>query len=569
MNRLMKTAALCSAALVVILMATAAQPKRSRGCVAVPAVTGLAAADAKAAVRAAGLVPKFHLGRQAPAKEKALTVSAQDPAPGTSLKPGSPVQITVYAPSGKGSAVGQTGPQLTRVLVTPSLHAGEEAINPLSGELSVTVTDLVVPAGLVRLEVRRALQAHGGSAGLLGSRWRLNWERRLVTRGKKAMILGLAQERSFESEKAGQRFQSAAGDSLVVTADRAVWTTPDGATEVFDARGRLIEHADHNGNRIVLRYDAAGHLTRVEGPYNSFLQFVTNAAGRLTRVEASTGATVRYFYGDETPTAQQAAKAHAIGYSYDASGALVRMSHPQFGTTHFTHDRRGRVTSRRWADGAEERFEHKDATHTWRAIDPAGGIMTTRSSPDGRLIEVIDPLGRKSVIESDDAGRPLVVTGPTGLRARFTYDALGRLVSVRNSATGTTRFGYLGRTRLPAVVTAPDGRLSFTYDGRQNLLRITSDTDRAAGAAFTYFPDGLVKSVATGDGQRRSFTYDAAGRRASVTDTAGNTWRFEYDGQGNLRRTTDPLGRTTARTYDADNRLTCITDPTGARTRFQ
>ena len=80
--------------------------------------------------------------------------------------------------------------------------------------------------------------------GLLGSHWRLNWERRLVRSGTNAMVLDLGHVRTFELDGSGQRFRSAVGDTLAFTADRAVWTMPDGTTEVFDTEGRLIERTD-------------------------------------------------------------------------------------------------------------------------------------------------------------------------------------------------------------------------------------------------------------------------------------------------------------------------------------
>ena len=535
---------------------------------AVPNLLGRSAAEARRTLADAGLVAKFQVG-SAPASPKlALVVYAQDPAPGASAKAGSLVQLTVYAPSGTepASSAGPTEPALTRVLAAPVLHPVEEVIDPRSGELSLTATDLVVQAGQVRLEVRRSLLTHTGPAGLLGSRWQLNWERRAVQSGKTAAIIDLAQARSFELDKVGKGFRSASGDSLVFTADQAVWSTPDGVTETFDAAGRLLERTERNGQKIVLRYDAAGRLRRVEGPFRTFLQFVTNGAGRLTRVESSTGATVQYFYGNNNAGAEPDTDAQAVGYTYDSSGTLVQISHPRFGETRFAHDTRGRVKSRRWADGAEERYEYDDTTHTRRHIDPAGAATTTRTSPDGRRIEMIDPLQRKSVIESDATGRPLVITGPTGLQGRFTYDALGRPVSAENPATGTTRFEYLGDTRLPTVLDAPDGKLSFTYDSRKNLLAVTSDKDKATSAEFEYSPDGLLKSVKTGDGQQSTYTYDEAGRRDSLTDAAGNKWRFAYDAHGRLVRTTDPRGGITARSYDSQGRLTQLTDAAGATT---
>jgi RHS repeat-associated protein len=532
--------------------------------VEVPAVIGRSAKDAKAALAASGLAAKFQLGPPQPSPGKGLGVAAQDPAPGSSVAPGSVVLLTVYGSSGTNPQ-----PELCAVRASPALPASEESIDPRSGTLSLTATDLVVPAGPVRLDVTRSFQTQPGPNGLLGSRWQLNWERRLVPNGKKVSVIELAQVMTFELDERTQRYRSAAGDSLAFQDDRAIWRRTDGATEIFDNQGRLIERDEPNGSKIVLRYNSAGRLERVDGPFGSFLKLAADAAGRLVRIESSRGGAVEYFYSNQSPAFRPAEAGQTVSYAYDATGAVSQINHTRFGETRFAYDSKERVTNHRWADGAEERFEYDDANNIRRWIDPTGAVTTTRISPDGRRIDVIDPLNRKSAIELDASGRPLVLTGPTRLQARFTYDALGRPVSIQNPATGTTNFEYLEDTRLPVSVTAPDGKLSFTYDARHNLLRLSNDRDKTQSAEFEYSPDGLVKSVKTGDGQMQSFTYDDAGRRASVTDTAGNKWQFKYDGRGNLLSSADPLGGITKRSYDAHGRLVRVTDPAGGSTRWE
>ena len=69
----------------------------TRHSVELPDLVGQTTIEAKATVLALGLAPKFHLGAPAATAEKALTVFAQDPQPGTSLVAGSEVQITIYS----------------------------------------------------------------------------------------------------------------------------------------------------------------------------------------------------------------------------------------------------------------------------------------------------------------------------------------------------------------------------------------------------------------------------------------------------------------------------------------
>jgi beta-lactam-binding protein with PASTA domain len=70
----------------------------------VPAVTGLSAKDAKAAPQAAGLVPRFQVGKPATSPNQSSTVYAVEPAPSTRLNKGAVVQVTLYAGAPTGVA---------------------------------------------------------------------------------------------------------------------------------------------------------------------------------------------------------------------------------------------------------------------------------------------------------------------------------------------------------------------------------------------------------------------------------------------------------------------------------
>ena len=151
----------------------------------------------------------------------------------------------------------------------------------------------------------------------------------------------------------------------------------DGTKETYDDQGRLIERNQQNGNTIILRYDAAGNLAQIDGPFHSSLRFFTDSAGCLTRVEGSNGAAVRYFYADPERSAPAAEVGQLVSYSYDDAGHLRRINDPRGSETLFSYDEKGRVTKRRWSDEAEERFEYDDSTNTRRFIDAAGNVTTT------------------------------------------------------------------------------------------------------------------------------------------------------------------------------------------------
>lgn len=98
-------------------------------------------------------------------------------------------------------------------------------IDPRSGRLFLTTTDLTVDGGPVTLEVRRSLSHVGNHPGLLGKGWRLNWEAHLVQTGSILLI-----------EEAGIIRQYEAGP----TGSGAVYTLPSGERVVMERDGSAI-----------------------------------------------------------------------------------------------------------------------------------------------------------------------------------------------------------------------------------------------------------------------------------------------------------------------------------------
>ena len=241
------------------------------------------------------------------------------------------------------------------------------------------------------------------------------------------------------------------------------------------------------------------------------LRFIPDGNGRVIRVESSTGDALRYGYTQGELTEVETPGRRITRFAYNQAGLLVRIEDTWSGTTELAYDNKGRVMSRRWADGSRERFEYEDGLNRVRRIDPAGGVTSWSWSADRRREEVIDPLGSTSTLEYDADGRLLKVTGPTKLSASFSYDALGRLVSTQDAAGQTTRHEYLGEMSLVAASTHPNGtRQAFDYDGQRNLVAIKNAHDLAV--TFTYMPNGLIESVKQLDGSEWRFSYDPDGR---------------------------------------------------------
>jgi RHS repeat-associated protein len=454
-----------------------------------------------------------------------------------------------------------------RLVLGAGPAAADIAVEPHSGRLLATVVDMAVPAGPAALTLARVLTPDGTGGRLLGPRWRLNWEIRLVPQGADMVVSDGSGDILLKRQGAAGDYRGPAGERLAVAADGgAALARPDATTDLFDRDGRLVERDLRNGNRIRLRYGPAGGLARIEGPYGSAIDLAADATGRLVRAAAGDGSEARYSYAGDGLASVVDADGVAIRYAYDDRGALTLVDDPRSGAVRIAYDDRRRVTARRFADGSQERFAYDDARHLTRRTDAGGAVTLWQLAEGGREV-ITDAGGGRTMVESDAAGRPLAIAAPSGLTARFRYDGSGRLVQQAGPDGRATRFDYLGDTGLLAAMTYPDGtRQTVEYDKERNPVAVGLGSRMLA--AYAYTADGLVAVVTAADGSRTSYAYDAAGRLAAATDAAGATTRYAYDAHGNPVRETNALGGVTQRDYDAHGRLLGETDPNGAVTRF-
>jgi RHS repeat-associated protein len=469
-------------------------------------------------------------------------------------------------PESEAGATRASFGELTNVVATRSPNQNDGIIDPRSGKIFLAATDLTVPAGPVTLEIRRIWQTTPGQSGLLGKRWRMNYESRLVRAGSLAVIYETLGAILFSATQDAEHYTAPAGDALIVEGERAVRRKPDRTEETFDGQGRLVARKDRNGNAIALRYADNGSLSRIEGPYHAFLDFVCDEKGRLIEVKSSTGSSVHYSYDspDEKVNSDE-----SLHYEYGLDGSLDAIHNPATGTCKFEYDHQGRVTSRQLA-GAREQFEYDDKNYVVRHVDPEGRATITSWSADHQKAETTDASGAKSIIEYNVAGQPISLTGPTGLVSRFRYDSLGRTLATESANTGAVHFEYLGESPFISSLTGPDGdKQIWEYDDHSNLLHITSGKQPCPPTMFEYYPNGLMKRSRTCGNVWVTTIYNSEGRPATVTDETGRSWKFEYNEHGNLIRETNPLGQLTTRTYDARGQISSVTTPAGGTTRFQ
>lgn len=179
------------------------------------------------------------------------------------------------------------------------LLKAQETVDTRSGRLVVTVTDLIVAAGPINLEVKRTLVPEKKEPGLLGARWRLNIEKRLVKEKKQVRIEAENGSIVFTQEGGGD-YRNGLGEWIRLEKNgRAIYAKRDGTREIYNSDGRLSEVDYRNYNRVSLTYVSNSRLSRIEGPRKTFLKLDTDPQGRLIRIESSNGDQITYQYSGE------------------------------------------------------------------------------------------------------------------------------------------------------------------------------------------------------------------------------------------------------------------------------
>ncbi|MBN1826989.1 MAG: RHS repeat-associated core domain-containing protein [Candidatus Eisenbacteria bacterium] len=390
-------------------------------------------------------------------------------------------------------------------------------------------TDLILPAGAIDLALRREPATGDRTPGLLGSRWRLEWD----------------------DDGAGPL--AAGGDRVSFREER-------------DAEGRLARVIDRNGNETRITRDGEGRIVRVDGPRGAHLLFRTERDGLLREVRSSAGDAVLYRYRDGELAEVRVNGGPPVRYAYDQAGRIASVDDPAEGKTEFGYDGKGRLTLRRFAGGATEKIEYDDETGARRVIDPTGGITGIAPLPGGG-VERTGPLGGRTILRTDPSGRPTETVGPDGETTRFAWDDRERLVAMDACCGGSVRFAYEGDGTRPASVLFGDGsRTLFDYDERGNLVFLREGADTLL--ALSYYTDGLLRSRSGRGLPEERYAYREDGLLLSITDALDETILYDYDERGNVIRAEGPGGATTAWTYDEARRLLAETDPSGATTRY-
>jgi YD repeat-containing protein len=320
----------------------------------------------------------------------------------------------------------------------------------------------------------------------------------------------------------------------VRNADETYTATDKAQTEWrFDLTGKLTQIRDRHGNASNLIYDGSGRLSTVSDP-----------AGRGVL-------TLGYTNNLLTSVTDWASPARSVGYQYDASGRLWKVTDREGKTTTFgydgtshrlttitdargnvalttTYDAQGRVATQKDARG----LLTGDVTTFDYVVNPDGTRETTLTLPTTSF----EPSFQPTLTDSYDTNGWLTEreTAPSStetLTQSFTYDAAGNRTSVTDPRGNTTDFCYdvaydgstiagaaanLTRVIAPEPEPGADRPTSLIqYDAKNNVIETVSPKGVPARQTVTCTTDLSAISTSFAAG----YEYDAAGINLLSTTT--------------------------------------------------
>jgi RHS repeat-associated protein len=381
---------------------------------------------------------------------------------------------------------------------------------------------------------------HAGGAGLTTVTYN-------DTAGTRTVTNALGEQETYT-------FVSLQGANKTIQISRSAHSPVVAATRKFtyDSNGYMASATDWNGNRTTYVNDTHGDPTAVN-------EAVGTPVARTTTILYDS--TCVHLPGTIITTGL------TTSFTYDSNcDALTRTnSDTTTQTVPYSTSGQTRTWTYTWSDFLLA-----------SAQSPNGNTTKYSYDSSGALIRITNPLSQATRITSHTGGGyPLIIVDPDKVTTTLTYNAriwrLTSTVSAASQPSFTTNWTYDPAGNLTQVTLPDNSFLAYTYDAAHRIVQV-ADT---LGNYVSYTLDALgdktqintYGSTATLERQH-SATFDVLGRILTDIGGVGQTTTYSYDSNGNTLTVIDPLNHKTTRTFDALNRLSTSTDPNSGVTRF-
>ena len=350
-----------------------------------------------------------------------------------------------------------------------------------------------------------------------------------------------------------------------------IYTDPSGTSYTISATGALQSIKDLHGNGLTVTPNGITSTTGLSVP------FVRDASKRITQITDPKGNVYRYGYDSngnlatvtypatpQSTTCPNTTAPNTSTYTYGANhlytggtdGRCYALPTSAYYTSSDTDPSglplNGRLHSVTDALNNTTSYAYDLATDTTTITYPDNGTATLVYNSHGDLLSSTDPLGHTTTNVYDANHNLTSVTDPLGHTTTYTYDANG------NKTT----------TTYPATATSTNTTSTTVYN-QYNEPTFTSD-ELGHTSTIQYDASFNLSSVSDEIGTRASYLFSPNGLLAAlakgydIQQNPSKASQMAYDANGNLADVTDAIGRTVLFTHNALGQKTAISIPAAA-----
>ncbi len=394
-----------------------------------------------------------------------------------------------------------------------AFHFGEPGVNPITGNVSFSVTDMVIAIPGIQYEITRTYNSQNDADSILGRGWSFGFD-------AKCEVYSDGVIASFPDGSSDTFWKQTDGSYLSKYSRRtATWdkndlfvvVEPNQDRYYFKRDGKLAHIEDRYGNRTKVSY-TDGKISELVDAAGRSYKLAVNSDGKLTKLTDPMG--------------------HEVIYTYNEKGYLAAVTNVLGGTTTYTYD--------------EE------------------GYLTQILDPEGYQVQSFDYHGSEKTVEGMADVRPVMFSAPQKITMRTlsgkTNSAKAEMVTEKTSNAQNTVESNPPKTTDIQVTTCIDaygGIKTYAYDPDKKETLVTS-TD---GREWTYWynSDMYLTAVKNPDGsmekteyapQKEGFHYADV---ISTTDEYGSKTSYILDENGNIIQTIYADGSIQKMWYDAWN----------------
>ncbi len=361
-----------------------------------------------------------------------------------------------------------------------------------------------------------------------------------------------------------------------------IYTDPNGTAYTISAAGNLQSIQDLSGNGLTITPSGITSTSGLSVP------FVRDSGNRITQITDTAGNIYQYGYdangnlasvtypstSPNNPTCAGATAPNTSTYTYDSihlyTGGTDALCHVLPTSTYYPGgetDPNGNSLSGRLQSATDALGNTTRYAYTLSTTSTINGV----SVPNTDVTTITYPDNGTATMIYDSYGDLLQSEDPNKLITVNTYDANHNLISVTDPLGHTNRYTYNANgnktsSTYPATSTSTNTTSTTAYN---QYSEATSTTDELGNVRIVnYNANYLPTSISDSLGTLTSFVFNPDSTLASgaigfdIGANPAQANQFTYDANGNMASRTDALGRTTFYVYNSLGQKLSMTAPT-------